>query len=84
MTAADLAHLVGAWRSARCQGRCDECDPSFGCFAGPTVHARYPSAECRKPQANRCDGDSHAEQCPVELARQDLLAAHNALGAPGM
>jgi hypothetical protein len=60
VTPADLAHLVGVWRSARCP---------------------YQHAKLGEPL---CDGDSHAEQCPVELARQDLLAAHNALGAPGM
>lgn len=26
-----------------------------------------------------CDGDNHLENCSVELARQDILAAHNAL-----
>ncbi len=34
--------------------------------------------------AVRCDGDNHVADCPVELARQEMLAAHNALGAPGM
>ena len=24
-----------------------------------------------------CDGDNHAMECPVERARQDILAAHN-------
>jgi len=24
-----------------------------------------------------CDGDNHLEECPVERARQDLLAAHD-------
>lgn len=24
-----------------------------------------------------CDGDNHLEECPVECARQDLIAAHN-------
>jgi hypothetical protein len=26
-----------------------------------------------------CDGANHLENCPVELARQDLLNAHNKL-----
>lgn len=24
-----------------------------------------------------CDGDNHVEECPSEIARQDILAAHN-------
>ena len=24
-----------------------------------------------------CDGDNHAMECPVERARQDIIAAHN-------
>ena len=24
-----------------------------------------------------CNGDNHLADCPVELARQDILAAHN-------
>lgn len=24
-----------------------------------------------------CDGDNHLMECPVERARQDILAAHN-------
>lgn len=24
-----------------------------------------------------CDGDNHAMECPVERARQDILASHN-------
>lgn len=47
------------------------------------------SARCYDPaiaSSNdvECDGDNHAERCPVELARQDVTAAHDALGAPGM
>lgn len=67
---------VGAWREAVCMVRCDECDPSFGCFSAPSPG----TALCRKPNALRCFGDNHVEPCPVETARQDLLAAHNHLG----
>lgn len=42
------------------------------------------SARCVPPGASQndveCDGDNHVERCPVELARQDVVAAHNALG----
>ena len=27
--------------------------------------------------SQECDGDNHAMECPVERARQDILAAHN-------
>lgn len=81
----ELAKLVGVWRSAKCQRRCDDCDPSFGCFAtGARWVTGGADAMCRKPAAERCDGDNHVERCPVELARQDMTAAHDALGAPGM
>lgn len=26
---------------------------------------------------DQCDGDNHLRECPVERARQDILAAHN-------
>lgn len=32
----------------------------------------------------KCDGDNHLASCPVQRALDDLIAAHNALGAPGM
>ena len=44
------------------------------------------AAKCMRPAPYRgfssavalhCDGDNHQENCPVELARQDMLAAHN-------
>ena len=31
----------------------------------------------RRGVAERCDGDNHLMECPVEAARQDILAAHN-------
>ncbi len=31
----------------------------------------------------RCDGDNHVMECPCEVARQDLLAAHNKLEQVG-
>jgi hypothetical protein len=47
------------------------------------------SARCIDPAHGsmndvECDGDNHVETCPVELARQNMIAAHNALGSPGM
>ena len=29
------------------------------------------------PAPGFCDGDNHLMECPVESARQDILAAHN-------
>lgn len=31
----------------------------------------------RQIDGERCDGDNHLMECPVERARQDILAAHN-------
>ena len=28
---------------------------------------------------DRCDGENHLMECPCEVARQDLIAAHNKL-----
>ena len=39
------------------------------CAFGPGTFGLTPSQEC--------DGDNHQEECPVERARQDILAAHN-------
>jgi len=27
------------------------------------------------PECHRCNGENHRENCPVELTRQDLIAA---------
>lgn len=37
------------------------------------------NAECfdRNGRDGNCDGDNHGEECPVEMARQDILAASN-------
>jgi hypothetical protein len=49
------------------------------------------SARCMTPGPDMtgrglelCDGENHLAACVVELARQDVIAAHNTLGAPGM
>jgi len=38
----------------------------------PCLYAHPPGRD-----GELCDGDNHLEECPVERARQDLLAAHN-------
>lgn len=75
----ELAKLVGAWRSARCTWPLPEADDArvYGRKDG-TVY----KADCDAPEY--CVGDNHLAECPVEIARQDVIAAHNALGAPGM
>lgn len=78
----ELARAVDAWRGAKCQRRCEDCDPSFGCFAGGRVLSGERSRWCRKPGANYCDGANHVEGCPVELALQDVLEASNQLQRP--
>ena len=30
-----------------------------------------------KRDGEMCDGDNHLMECPIERARQDILAAHN-------
>jgi hypothetical protein len=35
----------------------------------------------KTPVPELCFGDNHLEECPVERARQDLLAAHNRVEA---
>lgn len=47
------------------------------------------SARCAWPAKQwdhdvACDGDLHLSACPVQRALDDVIAAHNALGAPGM
>jgi hypothetical protein len=42
-----------------------------------TAVSAWRAAEC----AGGCDGDNHTEECPCEIARQDLLDAHNRLTA---
>jgi len=43
----------------------------------PCLYARaYPPGRVSGDDS-LCDGDNHLEECPVERARQDLLAAHN-------
>ncbi len=39
------------------------------------LYARAPGQS--GDDAARCDGDNHLMECPVECARQDILAAHN-------
>lgn len=35
-------------------------------------------AQCvRQLDGELCDGDNHLMECPIERARQDILAAHN-------
>ena len=35
-------------------------------------------AQCaRQLGSELCDGDNHLMECPIERARQDILAAHN-------
>jgi hypothetical protein len=29
------------------------------------------------PDSERCDGDNHLMECPVERARQDILSTHD-------
>jgi hypothetical protein len=41
--------------------------------------ARWRGAECSHP--DQCAGENHVEDCAVELARQDILASHNAVEA---
>lgn len=31
----------------------------------------------RQRDGDLCDGDNHLMECPIERARQDILAAHN-------
>jgi hypothetical protein len=31
----------------------------------------------RQRDGEMCDGDNHLMECPIERARQDILAAHN-------
>lgn len=33
---------------------------------------------------DRCEGANHIAQCPIQRAIDDVVSAHNALGAPGM
>jgi len=40
------------------------------------------NAECSRPtwdndEGLACDGDNHREDCPIEIARQDIIASHN-------
>lgn len=59
-----LAIAVRDWRSSRCSSPAD-----------------WRQGEPRRRDgAEACDGDNHLENCAVEIARQDLLAAHNKLG----
>lgn len=37
---------------------------------------RYPPGR-KGDDDSLCDGDNHLMECPVERARQDILAAHN-------
>ena len=37
----------------------------------------YPSPPAGADADEVCDGDNHVMECPVERARQDILAAHN-------
>ncbi len=36
-----------------------------------------PGPRLCEPRDDTCDGDNHLETCAVELAREELLAAHN-------
>jgi hypothetical protein len=40
--------------------------------AAPCLYARPPGLN-----GELCDGDNHIMECPVEQAREDILAAHN-------
>ncbi len=46
--------------------------------------SRYRRARCEawsmvEGEVQHCDGENHLEDCPVEIAWQDVLAAHNVL-----
>lgn len=74
MTPSDLATLVGIWRSSRC------LTPPIARLAEHVATAGFgwPGGDAT------CDGDNHVEGCPCKAALDDVIAAHNALGAPGM
>lgn len=36
-----------------------------------------PKGSSWHPDGDYCVGDNHLEECPVERARQDIIAAHN-------
>jgi hypothetical protein len=43
----------------------------------PCLYARaYPPGRAGDDDS-LCDGDNHLMECPVERARQDIIAAHN-------
>lgn len=59
-----------------------------------TLIGAWRSARCTRPpviknginwtRGHTCNGDNHREGCAVKAALNDVIAAHNALGAPGM
>jgi hypothetical protein len=59
-----------------------------------TLVGIWRSSRCSRPaviknginwtRGETCDGDNHRGGCAVQLALDDVIAAHNALGAPGM
>lgn len=51
---------------------------ALGCEALRDAVTAWRNAKC-SPTGEPCDGELHREDCPVELARQDVLAAHNTL-----
>ena len=41
--------------------------------------SRWRRAKCPPPPAGACDGENHAEGCPVLVLWQDVIASHNVL-----